>query len=37
MTNTLTVDRLEELLQIQKDFDENDHAHLNELWEKVFK
>ncbi|MCO6262843.1 transcriptional activator RinB [Staphylococcus epidermidis] len=24
-------------VEVPKDFDENDHAHLNELWEKVFK
>lgn len=24
-------------VEVPKDFDENDHAHLNELWKKVFK
>lgn len=24
-------------VEFPKDFDENDHAHLNELWKKVFK
>lgn len=24
-------------VEVPKDFDEDDHAHLNELWEKVFK
>ena len=24
-------------VKVPKDFNENDHAHLNELWKKVFK
>lgn len=24
-------------VEVPKDFDENDHAHLNKLWKKVFK
>lgn len=24
-------------VEVPKDFNEDDHAHLNELWEKVFK
>lgn len=24
-------------VEVPKDFDENDHAYLNELWKKVFK
>ncbi|MGK8550257.1 transcriptional activator RinB [Staphylococcus epidermidis] len=24
-------------VEMPKDFDENDHAHLNELWNEVFK
>ncbi|MGZ9518274.1 transcriptional activator RinB [Staphylococcus epidermidis] len=24
-------------VKVPKDFDVNDHAHLNELWKKVFK
>lgn len=27
----------DDAVEVPKDFDVNDHAHLNELWKKVFK